>query len=58
MIFDYYNNFSDMSDIISESDLTIKVLKSLKINQWVKRDIMLLCKEFINKSINWDFTVN
>ena len=32
MIFNHYDNFSNISDIINENDLIIKILKFLKIN--------------------------
>ena len=47
-----------MSNVISECWLTIEFTETVRIDQGMKGKIMMLHKEFVNESVDRDFTIH
>ncbi len=47
-----------MNDVFDQSDLTVEVSKTTRVDERMQRKIVMLREEFVNKSIDEDFRVD
>lgn len=53
-----HNDLNDVNDVINQNELIIEFSQTSRINQKLQKKTMMIRENFVNKSINEDFTVN